>query len=97
VPYTDEDVGHSSCYVMPTLLDEGIDRREFRQGLSARGIQTSILYPAIHEFTEYRRRYPDVALPRTEQAARTQVTLPLFPHMTEDQLDHVCEAAAELL
>jgi dTDP-4-amino-4,6-dideoxygalactose transaminase len=82
---------------MPTLLDEGIDRREFRQGLSARGIQTSILYPAIHEFTEYRRRYPDVALPRTEQAARTQVTLPLFPHMTEDQLDHVCEAAAELL
>jgi dTDP-4-amino-4,6-dideoxygalactose transaminase len=97
VPYTDEDVGHSSCYVMPTLLDEGVDRREFRQGLSARGIQTSILYPAIHEFTEYRRRYPDVALPRTEQAARTQVTLPLFPHMTEDQLDHVCEAAAELL
>jgi dTDP-4-amino-4,6-dideoxygalactose transaminase len=97
VPYTDDEVGRSSCYVMPTLLDEGVDRREFRQGLSERGIQTSILYPAIHEFTEYRKRYPDVSLPRTEKAARTEVTLPLFPHMTEDQLDRVCESVAELV
>jgi len=97
VPYTDDEVGRSSCYVMPTLLDEDVDRRAFRQGLSERGIQTSILYPAIHEFTEYRKRYPDVSLPRTEKAARTEVTLPLFPHMTEDQLDRVCDAVAELL
>ena len=94
IPYSDEDVDRSSCYVMPTLLDASIDRREFRQALSARGIQTSILYPAIHEFTEYRRRYPDVSLPRTEDAARTQVTLPLFPHMTEEQLDRVSEAVS---
>jgi dTDP-4-amino-4,6-dideoxygalactose transaminase len=97
LPYRDEDVGRSSCYVMPTLLDDGIDRRAFRQELSARGIQTSILYPAIHEFTEYRRRFPDVSLPRTEDVARTQVTLPLFPHMTGDQVDRVCDAVAELL
>ena len=97
VPYKDEDVARSSCYVMPTLLGETVDRREFRQGLSERGIQTSILYPAIHEFTEYRKRYPDVSLPRTEDVARTQVTLPLFPHMTEEQLDRVCGAVRELL
>jgi dTDP-4-amino-4,6-dideoxygalactose transaminase len=97
IPYTDEAVERSSCYVMPTLLDETVDRREFRQELSARGIQTSILYPAIHEFTEYRRRYPGISLPRTEDAARTQVTLPLFPHMTESQLDRVCHAVIELL
>ena len=97
LPYTDGDVGRSSCYVMPTLLDEGVDRREFRQELSARGVQTSILYPAIHEFSEYRRRYPDVSLPRTEDAARTQVTLPLFPHMTEEQLDRVSAAVAAAL
>ena len=97
LPYTDDDVDRSSCYVMPTLLDESVDRRELRQALSERGIQTSILYPAIHEFTEYRRRYPDVSLPRTEDVARTQVTLPLFPHMTEQQLDRVCEAVGELV
>jgi dTDP-4-amino-4,6-dideoxygalactose transaminase len=97
LPYRDEDVGRSSCYVMPALLDGDVDRRAFRQELSARGIQTSILYPAIHEFTEYRRRFPGVSLPRTEDVAHTQVTLPLFPHMTEDQVDRVCEAVAELL
>lgn len=97
LPYRDEDVARSSCYVMPTLLDEDVDRRVFRQELSRHGIQTSILYPAIHEFTEYRRRFPDVSLPRTESAARTQVTLPLFPHMTDGQLDRVCDAVTELL
>ncbi len=97
IPYSDDDVDRSSCYVMPTLLDESVDRREFRQGLSARGIQTSILYPAIHEFSEYRKRYPDISLPRTEDAARTQVTLPLFPHMTDEQLDRVTDAVSELL
>jgi dTDP-4-amino-4,6-dideoxygalactose transaminase len=94
LPYRDEDVERSSCYVMPVLLDERVDRRAFRQQLSEGGVQTSILYPAIHEFTEYRRRFPDVSLPRTELVARTEVTLPLFPHMTEGQLDRVCEAVA---
>ena len=92
IPYSDADVERSSCYVMPILLNEGLDRRAFRQALSEQGIQTSILYPAIHEFSEYRRRYPDVSLPRTEDVARTEVTLPLFPHMTDEQVDRVCAA-----
>jgi dTDP-4-amino-4,6-dideoxygalactose transaminase len=95
LPYGDADVDRSSCYVMPVLLDPALDRRAFRERLRERGVQTSILYPAIHEFTEYRRRYPGVSLPRTEDAARTQVTLPLFPHMTGEQLDRVVEAVAE--
>jgi len=94
VPYTDEDVDRSSCYVMPVVVDDDVDRRAVRRLLSERGIQTSILYPAIHEFTEYRRRFPDVALGRTESVTRRQVTLPLFPHMTEDQLDRVCDTLA---
>jgi dTDP-4-amino-4,6-dideoxygalactose transaminase len=95
VPYDDDDVDRSSCYVMPVVLDESIDRRAVRQSLSARGIQTSILYPAIHEFAYYRARFPGISLPRTEAVARRQLTLPLFPHMTDEQLDRVCEAVAE--
>jgi len=95
VPYGDDDVGRSSCYVMPVVLDESIDRRAVRQSLSARGIQTSILYPAIHEFAYYRARFPGISLPRTEAVARRQLTLPLFPHMTDEQLDRVCEAVIE--
>ena len=97
LPYTDDAVDRSSCYVMPVLLDDGLERRAFRQGLSEHGIQTSILYPAIHEFTEYRRRFPGVSLPRTEEVARTEVTLPLFPHMTHEQVDRVCDVVTSAL
>jgi dTDP-4-amino-4,6-dideoxygalactose transaminase len=97
LPYRDEDVDRSSCYVMPVLLDPALDRRAFREALRAEGVQTSILYPAIHEFTEYRRRFPDVSLPRTEDVARTQVTLPLFPHMTEAQLERVVAAVGRAI
>ena len=46
-------------------------------------MQTSIFYPAIHEFTAYRERFPGVGLPRTERASRCEVTIPLYPHMTD--------------
>ena len=60
-------------------------------------MQTSLLYPAIHEFSEYRRRFPGVSLPRTELAARTEVTIPLYPHITADEQDRVISAVEEAL
>ena len=74
LPYTDDDVARSSCYVMPRSARREVDRREFRQGLSERGIQTSILYPAIHEFTEYRGAIPTCRFraPRTWRGRRSR-------------------------
>jgi len=95
LPYRDEDVATSSCYVMPIMLARPERRPELRRFLSARGIQTSILYPAIHEFTAYRERFPGVSLPRTEAAARAELTIPLFPHMTAAQQDRVLAALEE--
>lgn len=98
LPFSDEQVELSSCYVMPVMLDDPERRRELRRVLTEEfGVQTSILYPAIHEFTAYRERYPGLSLPRTEAAARSEVTLPLFPHMTEDQLDRVARGVEEAL
>ena len=37
------------------------------------------------------------SLPRTERAARREVTLPLFPHMTDAQQDRVVEALTACL
>ena len=97
VPYRDEDVDHSSCYVMPLILTELERQRPVRAHLRERGIQTSLLYPSIHEFTAYRERYPGISLPRTERAARTEVTVPLFPHMTDEEQDRVVAALEEAL
>ncbi|MGI9183705.1 MAG: DegT/DnrJ/EryC1/StrS family aminotransferase [Solirubrobacteraceae bacterium] len=93
LPYRDEDVERSSCYVMPVMLRHPQRRADVRKILRERhGIQTSVLYPSVHEFTAYRERFPGVALPRTEAAARSELTIPLFPHMTDRQQDQVIDA-----
>jgi dTDP-4-amino-4,6-dideoxygalactose transaminase len=94
VPYSDDDVGRSSCYVMPVLVDDPSLRDPLREWLSERLIQTSVLYPAIHEFTEYAGP-PAGSLPRSELVARSEITLPLFPHLTDSDQDRVVDALAE--
>ena len=96
VPYRDEDVSASSCYVMPVMVDAGV-RKAVRASLRERGVQTSILYPAVHEFTAYRERFPGVTLPRTELAAGSEITLPLYPHLAESAQDHVIKSFAAAL
>jgi dTDP-4-amino-4,6-dideoxygalactose transaminase len=97
VPYTDAEVSTSSCYVMPIVLEDPERQPQLRAHLRERhGIQTSLLYPAVHEFTAYRDRY-GASLPRAERIARSQVTLPLFGFMTHEQQDRVVAALAEAL
>jgi dTDP-4-amino-4,6-dideoxygalactose transaminase len=97
VPYTDAEVQTSSCYVMPIVLEDGERQGPVRTELRERhGIQTSLLYPAVHEFTAYRDRYP-TTLPQAERIARSEVTLPLYGFMTHAQQDRVVAALAEAL
>jgi dTDP-4-amino-4,6-dideoxygalactose transaminase len=91
VPYADAEVARSSCYVMPIVLADPERQGPVRAELRDRGIQTSLLYPAVHEFTAYRERFP-ASLPQAERIARSQVTLPLYGFMTHEQQDRVVEA-----
>jgi dTDP-4-amino-4,6-dideoxygalactose transaminase len=98
VPFTDEEVGTSSCYVMPVMLEDSARQSEVRIALREKHrVQTSLFYPAVHEFTAYRERFPGISLPGTELAARSEVTLPLFSHMTAVDQDRVVAALAEEL
>ena len=98
VPYDDGDVKRSSCYVMPILLDDPGRRPAVRRHLrDHHGVQTSILYPAVHEFTAYAGQPGSHPLPHTERAARAEITLPLFPGLGEDTVDRVVEALLEIV
>jgi len=98
VPFADELVDTSCCYVMPVMLEEPERRAEIRRIMrDEHGVQTSVFYPAIHEFTSYRDRYADIALPKTERAARSEVTLPLYPHMTDAEQETVLDALEDAL
>jgi dTDP-4-amino-4,6-dideoxygalactose transaminase len=95
VPYTDAAVDHSTCYVMPVVVDDEARRDAVRRYMRDRGVQTSLFYPAIHEFTAYRERFGAVSLPRSEHIARAEITVPLFPEMDEPTQDRVVAALAE--
>ncbi len=91
VPFEDEEVDRSSCYVMPTMLEEAELREPLRARMLERGVQTSVLYPAIHEFTAY----AGGELPHSERVARAEMTLPLFPTLAEADQERVIGALRE--
>jgi dTDP-4-amino-4,6-dideoxygalactose transaminase len=96
LPYGDEQVDASSCYVMPVMLEDDSLRDTVRKLLTERhAVQTSVLYPSISEFTAYGAG--ETKLPRCELAARTQLTLPLYPHLGDERLERVVAALGESL
>jgi dTDP-4-amino-4,6-dideoxygalactose transaminase len=96
LPYSDAQVDASSCYVMPVMIEDPALRDPVRKLLSERhSVQTSVLYPSISEFTAYGAGA--TRLPRCERVARTQLTLPLYPHLGEERLERVVAALAESL
>jgi dTDP-4-amino-4,6-dideoxygalactose transaminase len=82
----------SSHHLFTIVLDEELDRDQFRSALTERGIQSSLHYPPVHGFSIYRD--DDLELPRTESYAARTVTLPMYADMTPDQQDLVVEAVA---
>jgi len=94
VPYR-EHRHPSSNYIFPVVLNSGgaARRDAIRNDLGARGIQTSVHYPAVHRFSIYRERAGD--LPQTEHVADHEITLPLFGSMTLAQLEQVTTALVD--
>jgi len=84
-------------HIFPLLLPVGVDRQGFIDRLRETGIQTSIHYPPIHQFNYYRARYSNLSLPITESASAREVTLPLYPTMSEGQVSWVIDSVKSLL
>lgn len=87
--------GSPANYLMPVLLLNG-ERESVRAGLAEVGVQTSVHYPPVHLFDHYRQT-SESSLPRTESVAGRQLTLPLFPTMTAEQVIYVCRSLERCL
>lgn len=79
---------------MAVLLPEATDRTAVMATLRAAGVQSSMHYPPVHLFDVYRRRYPTPELPNTEAFAARQLTLPLHPALTDQDVEKVVTALA---
>lgn len=81
----------SHC-VFAIVLDQGVGRAGLREQLSARGVETSIHFPPLHDSAAYGTT---AVLPLTTAFAERAVSLPIFPHMEDWQQELVIEATLE--
>jgi dTDP-4-amino-4,6-dideoxygalactose transaminase len=84
------DSVESAHHLFTIVLDDELDRDAVRTSMADAGIETSIHYPPVHGFSIYRD--PALELPETEGYARTAITLPLYPELTEEQQGAVAES-----
>ena len=83
-------------HIFPILLGEKLDRVALINALKDDGIQSSIHYPAFKDFTAFK----DIGLndaPVAEDISKRELTLPLYPTMTLEQVDMVCESLKKAL
>jgi dTDP-4-amino-4,6-dideoxygalactose transaminase len=89
--------GISAAHLMPVLLPDGTNRASFMESMKSQGIQTSIHYPPIHTFTAYNGGKAKYALPITQEIAAREVSLPLYPAMSDEDVFTVTKAIAQAL
>jgi dTDP-4-amino-4,6-dideoxygalactose transaminase len=95
VPF-DEDRFEPVWHVMPVLLPRDADREAVMARMRDRGVQTSIHYRPVHTFTAYGGQRSD-ALAKTEEIGRRELTLPLYPSMTDENVSYVVDALRNCL
>lgn len=76
------------------LLDEPLDRDAIVEAMRARGVETTLGSYALHDQPFFQRTYGYRAgqLPNSHAAFLRALTLPLYPQMSEAELDQVAEA-----
>jgi dTDP-4-amino-4,6-dideoxygalactose transaminase len=93
VPFGDAGADTRSAHHLQVVVLPGdVDRDAVRTALRDRGIQTSVHYPPIHRFSAYADSVRETSLPVTEELATRLLTLPLYPGLTDQQIDAVGEA-----
>ncbi|HTP02645.1 MAG TPA: DegT/DnrJ/EryC1/StrS family aminotransferase [Anaerolineales bacterium] len=96
VPF-EKHPGVSAAHLLPVLLPSGFSRLHFMESMKAQGIQTSVHYPPVHSFTAYGDTGMERFLPLTEEVAEREVTLPLYPALSSDDVLTVARAVAQSL
>jgi dTDP-4-amino-4,6-dideoxygalactose transaminase len=85
-----EDGKGLHVYHQYTILSERRD--DLHKALTAAGIASAVYYPIpLHQQEVYRGLYDQLSFPVAEQTARQVLSLPMYPEMTEEQIDRVCE------
>lgn len=86
-------------YVVKVLKEKcGLNRDELFRKLAARGIGLSVHFIPLHHMTLYKKMGCATGLfPNAEEAYREVLSLPLFPTISRNQIDHVTNAIQDCI
>jgi dTDP-4-amino-4,6-dideoxygalactose transaminase len=96
-PYPHTATWH--LYVVKVLDSAGLSRDGFMQELAARNVGTGYHFRAVHQHPYYENKYPEFqsTLPEASWVSDRICSLPLFPDMTDDDVDYVVAAVKDVL
>jgi dTDP-4-amino-4,6-dideoxygalactose transaminase len=96
-----EDFEQSNWHMFQPLLPLDrlkITRGEFIERMKAKNVGVGVHYPAMHLFALYRSLgFREGQYPAAERIGRSTVTLPLYPAMTNADVERVCAAVSDVL
>jgi len=96
VPFSDH-----AWHLFPVVLKEKVtwERNEFIKKMAMAGIGTSVHYKPLHRMTYYKNRYhlDAKSFPRAEKTWHGNISLPIFPYMTPEELNYICKTIEKLL
>jgi dTDP-4-amino-4,6-dideoxygalactose transaminase len=73
-------------------------RDRVREALASAGIASAIYYPVpLHQQEVFAADCAGVRLPVVEKAAAEVLSLPMYPELTEEQIDRVCRTVLDVL
>ena len=98
-PSIRDDVTTNWHLYVVRLRDTDVSRADLAQGLKERGIGTSVHYYPIHYHPYYRERFgfQQGEYPVTEREFERILSLPLFPKMSEGDVERVVGAVREIV
>jgi len=100
LPDGGEGGGHAwHLFVIRVRDRAGIDRSALIRGLADRGVGTSVHFIPVHMFSAYRRLglWHEGQFPMAERFFRGAVSLPLYPGLTDSDVDEVCQAIRDVM
>ena len=74
----------------------GLDRATVVQRLRDQGVGAQVHYIPVHRQPYYRRRYGELNLPGADAYYARELSLPLYPDMSDNDVDRVVEALAAI-
>lgn len=91
IQYTKNSPEHFHCYhLFPVFLPDSVNRDEIADQLKERNIGSSVHFIPLHKHSYYMDRFDSSLFPAANEAFQSVLSLPMFPSMTDEDVDYVC-------